>query len=190
MALGAGGFFLMAIMAASCTVERGGEAGAAASAAGAAEAATARAELRDAEGRSVGMATLTGTEGGVRIEVSVSGLPEGRHGFHVHETGRCDPPDFTSAGGHFNPAGQRHGIESPEGPHAGDLPNIIVGADGSGSLTTVNPYLSLGTGADNDLLREGGTALMVHAGPDDYITDPAGDSGGRIACGVIERVSE
>jgi len=155
-----------------------------------AQPARARAELRDAQGQSVGSATLAATEAGVRIEVQVTGLPAGRHGFHIHETGRCEPPDFASAGGHFNPSAHRHGMENPAGPHGGDLPNIVVGDDGSGSLAVVNPYLSLGTGAENDLLRAGGTAVMIHAGPDDYFTDPAGNSGARIACGVVERVAE
>lgn len=151
---------------------------------------TARADLRDRDGRSVGMATLTGTEHGVRIEVQVTNLSAGRHGFHIHENGRCEPPDFSSAGGHFNPTSQRHGMENPSGPHGGDLPNIVADKDGNGSLTTVNPYLSLGAGAPNDLLRDGGTSVMIHAGPDDYFTDPAGDSGARIVCGVVERVGE
>lgn len=163
---------------------------AAEAAAAAPEMARARAELHDREGRSVGMATLTGTEHGVRIEVHVNGLSAGRHGFHIHENGRCEPPDFASAGGHFNPTSQHHGMENPAGPHGGDLPNIVVGKDGNGALTTVNPYLSLGTGAPNDLLRTGGTSVMIHAGPDDYFTDPAGDSGARIACGVVERTGD
>jgi Cu-Zn family superoxide dismutase len=147
----------------------------------------ARAELRDREGRSVGVANLTGTERGVRIEVQAAGLTPGRHGFHIHETGRCEPPDFGSAGGHFNPGAMHHGMENPMGPHGGDLPNVVAGADGRATLTTLNPYLSLGTGATDDLLRAGGTAVMIHAGPDDYYTDPAGDSGARVVCGVIER---
>jgi Cu-Zn family superoxide dismutase len=150
---------------------------------------SARAELRDRDGRSVGVATLKATKRGVRIGVEVSGLAPGRHGFHIHEAGRCDQPDFATAGGHFNPTSMQHGMENPAGPHAGDLPNLVVGEAGTGSLTTVNPYLTLGTGAADDLLRDGGTSVMIHAGPDDYYTDPAGDSGARVACGVIEKVS-
>lgn len=193
-ALGLGGMMVVAAITGGCSMQPNDGAGARTAevpaADGAQAATTARAELRDGTGRSVGSATLTGTEGGVRIEVQVTGLTAGRHGFHIHEAGRCDPPDFASAGGHFNPTTQRHGMENPAGPHGGDLPNIVVGEDGNGSLTVVNPYLSLGTGAANDLLRSGGTSVMVHAGPDDYFTDPAGDSGARIACGVVERVSE
>lgn len=149
----------------------------------------ARAELRDREGRPVGMANLTSTERGVRIEVEVTGLTPGRHGFHIHETGRCDPPDFASAGGHFNPGAMHHGMENPMGPHGGDLPNLVAGEDGRATLITLNPYLTLGTGGGDDLLRAGGTSVMIHAGADDYYTDPAGDSGARVVCGVIERVS-
>jgi Cu-Zn family superoxide dismutase len=148
----------------------------------------ARAVLRDSEGHSVGVANLTGTQRGVRIEVQASGLTPGRHGFHIHENGRCDPPDFASAGGHFNPGVMHHGMENPRGPHGGDLPNLVAGEDGTATLTTLNPYLTLGTGAADDLLRASGTAVMIHAGPDDYFTDPAGDSGARVVCGVIERV--
>lgn len=193
-ALGLGGMLACAALTIGCSMQpsdgAGARAGEESAATGAQGATTARAELRDGAGRSVGTATLTGTDRGVRIEVQLTGLSAGRHGFHIHEAGRCDPPDFASAGGHFNPSAQKHGMENPAGPHGGDLPNIVVGADGTGSLTVVNPYLSLGTGAENDLLREGGTSVMVHAGPDDYYTDPAGDSGARVACGVIERVSE
>jgi Cu-Zn family superoxide dismutase len=150
---------------------------------------SARAELHDAAGRAVGVANLTGTERGVRIEVQVSGLSAGRHGYHIHETGRCDPPDFASAGGHFNPGAMHHGLENPAGPHGGDLPNLVISEEGTGSLTTLNPYVTLGSGAADDLLRAGGTAVIIHAGPDDYYTDPAGNSGARIVCGVIEKVS-
>jgi len=105
-------------------------------------------------------------------------------GFHVHETPRCDPPDFESADGHFNPDGREHGFENPEGPHAGDLPNLRIGEDGSVDTTFVNENLMLRNG--NLALLPGGGALLVHAEEDDYETDPAGDAGDRLACGVIE----
>lgn len=179
------GTALIAVVAAAALILRSGGEYEPAESASHQSSTTARAELRDPQNRSVGTANLASTENGVRIEIEVNGLPEGRHGFHIHEVGRCDPPEFTTAGGHFNPSGREHGMENPNGPHAGDLPNIVVRADGTGSLSVVNPYLSLGTGADNDLLRGDGTSVMIHAGPDDYFTDPAGDSGARLACGVI-----
>ncbi|MER3405521.1 MAG: superoxide dismutase [Chloroflexota bacterium] len=147
---------------------------------------TARAVLRDATGQEVGVATFTQTDGGMRIDVNVRHLPPGAHGIHIHETGRCDPPDFMSAGGHFNPFGRQHGLRNPAGPHAGDLPNLQVAQTGTGRISTVNERVTLGTGPSS-LLGPGDTALVIHAGPDDEVTDPAGNSGARIACGVLLR---
>ncbi|HEX7051581.1 MAG TPA: superoxide dismutase family protein [Longimicrobiales bacterium] len=147
----------------------------------------ARAELRDADGNRVGTATFTEEANGVRVVVDVSDLRPGRHGFHIHETGRCDPPDFQSAGGHFDPEGREHGMENPAGPHAGDLPNLVVQVDGTGRGNSLDPYVTL-EGGEDSLFRNGGTALVVHADPDDYYTDPSGDSGDRVACGIIERL--
>lgn len=147
---------------------------------------TAVAVLRDAAGRETGRATFTQTEGGVRIDVSVRNLPPGQHGIHIHEAGRCDPPDFMSAGGHFNPFGRQHGLRNPAGPHAGDLPNLQVAADGTGRFSSVNQIVTLGAGPGT-LLSPAGTALVIHAAPDDEVTDPTGNSGARIACGVILR---
>jgi Cu-Zn family superoxide dismutase len=144
----------------------------------------ARAELRNAQREVVGRATLTPDGQGLRIAVEVEKLPPGSHGFHVHAVGRCDPPDFASAGAHFNPDGKKHGLKNPEGPHAGDLPNLVVGADGTARVTAMAPRVTLGTGP-NSVFHPGGTALVIHAGPDDDVTDPAGNSGARIACGVI-----
>jgi superoxide dismutase, Cu-Zn family len=141
--------------------------------------------VRDAEGRTVGTALLTPERDGVRVVLSVSGLPPGPHGVHVHERGRCEGPDFQSAGAHFDPQGRQHGLSNPAGPHAGDLPNLEVGADGRGALTALARGATLtGTGPAS-LGRPGGTALVIHAGPDDQVTDPSGNSGARIACGVI-----
>jgi superoxide dismutase, Cu-Zn family len=145
---------------------------------------TARAELRNAQGEVVGRATLTPEAPGVRVDLEVEKLPPGAHGFHIHEVGRCDPPDFMSAGGHFNPEGRKHGLKNPEGPHAGDLPNVVVGADGSARARIMAPRVTLGAGS-NSLLQPAGTTLVLHAGPDDDVTDPGGNSGARIACGVI-----
>jgi Cu-Zn family superoxide dismutase len=141
--------------------------------------------LRDGEGRTVGTALLAPASGGVQVVVSANGMPPGVHGIHVHERGRCEGPDFTSAGGHFNPAGSQHGLQNPAGPHAGDLPNLTVDAAGRGALTGLARGAAITGTAANSLLRSGGTALVVHAGADDQVTDPSGDSGARIACGVI-----
>lgn len=149
---------------------------------------TARATLKDPQGKVKGEATFSQDRGGVRVKVRVTGLAPGKHGIHVHAAGKCEAPDFKSAGPHFNPTSKKHGLESPEGAHAGDLPNITVGADGKGKATLVAAGATLGEGAGS-LLGPEGTALVVHADPDDGRTDPSGNSGGRIACGVIERAA-
>ncbi|HEY7529169.1 MAG TPA: superoxide dismutase family protein [Gemmatimonadota bacterium] len=146
----------------------------------------ARALLRNAAGQEVGTATLVEEGDRVRVEVDVSGLPAGEHGIHVHQTGACEPPSFESAGEHVNPESRQHGLENPQGPHAGDLPNLEVGQDGRGRLDTATDRLSLSGGPANPLDADG-SALVVHAGRDDQRTDPSGNSGDRIACGVIER---
>jgi Cu-Zn family superoxide dismutase len=133
------------------------------------------------------VARLSQTAGGVRVALASRGLPPGEKGVHIHAVGACQGPDFTTAGSHLNPDGKKHGLQSPEGPHAGDIPNLIVGAAGDGTLDYVNPRVTLEAGKPTSLLREGGTSLVVHAKADDGKTDPAGDSGPRIACGVIVR---
>jgi Cu-Zn family superoxide dismutase len=152
----------------------------------AADATSARATLKDAKGEQIGTATFTGTEGGVKLVVEVKGLPPGQHGIHVHGAGKCEAPEFKSAGGHFNPSHKKHGLESSEGHHAGDLPNLTVGADGKGTFSATLEGATLGQGTGS-LLNPDGTALVIHAGPDDGKTDPAGNSGARVACGVIEK---
>lgn len=147
---------------------------------------TAVAELRDAGGRPVGTALLTQVGDVVRIVLTVTGLPPGPKAVHIHEVGVCEAPDFASAGAHFDPNGREHGFLSPRGPHAGDLPNIMVGEDGTGRLETTNELVSL-LRDPASVLAGRGTALVVHAGPDDFLTPPDGDSGDRIACGVIVR---
>ena len=147
----------------------------------------ASAELRDATGRTVGAARLEQVGGGVHLVLTVSGLPPGVHAVHLHTVGRCEPPDFASAGGHFNPGKRQHGLENPQGPHAGDLPNVTVDADGTGRLETVTERVTLGAGPTS-LFDADGSALVVHAGPDDFKTDPTGNAGARIACGVVVRV--
>ena len=146
--------------------------------------ASATAELKNASGQVVGSAQFSQDAGGVvLIKASFSGV-EGAHGMHIHTTGKCDGPDFTSAGGHFNPTAKKHGLLNPDGPHAGDLPEITVLSGGAGSLETTTNRVSLTTGASS-LFDADGSALVVHAGHDDQVTDPTGNSGARLACGVI-----
>ena len=145
---------------------------------------TATADLKDAGGRSVGTATLSEVPGGVRIVMEVKGLPPGPKGVHIHEAGKCEGPQFTSAGGHFNPEKKEHGTLNPRGPHAGDLPNITIAGDGNGRLETTTNRVTLGSGATS-VFDADGSSLVIHAGPDDFLTDPTGNSGGRSACGVI-----
>jgi len=145
----------------------------------------ASAVLRDRTGREVATAELVQDANGVRVAVTATGLPPGRLAVHIHENGACEPPDFASAGSHFAPGGRQHGIENPAGPHAGDLPNIHVAPDGSGRVAALDPWVSLRDGDAGYLLGNGGTSIVVHEGADDYFTDPSGDSGDRIACGVI-----
>ena len=144
------------------------------------------ADLKDKDGRSVGMATFRDATGGVLVSVDVKGLTPGLHAVHVHAVGKCEGPGFTSAGGHFNPAQKKHGLKNPEGPHAGDMPNMYVAKDGTGRFEVLNDNISLKPG-DRSVFDADGSALVIHAGVDDYITDPTGNAGDRAACGVIVR---
>jgi Cu-Zn family superoxide dismutase len=152
---------------------------------GIAEAQTARAELRDEAGKTVGEATFQQSGDDVRITTTFTALPPGTHALHIHEVGKCEPP-FESAGGHFNPTGKQHGRDNPQGPHAGDLPNIEVPQTGQLKVEATAHGVSLGADK-NGLLDMDGSALVVHEGADDYKSNPAGNSGKRIACGVIRR---
>lgn len=146
------------------------------------ERATASYEISNADGEVVGRLELTDGAGGVLVEAEIEGLAPGEHGFHLHETGRCEPP-FESAGGHYAPSGRLHGLLSDGGPHAGDLPNLVV-AEGA-SVTATHAWAD-GLTID-ELTAEDGSALVIHAGPDDYRTDPAGAAGDRVACAEITR---
>ncbi|KQU49852.1 superoxide dismutase [Sphingomonas sp. Leaf339] len=141
---------------------------------------SATAMLRTAAGVDVGRATATEVGGGLRFTIDARGMPAGMHGAHVHMVGRCDAPDFASAGGHWNPTSMQHGTMNPQGPHTGDMPNLIVGTDGRGTLGVTVPGATMA-----GLLDADGSALVIHANPDDLKTDPSGNSGGRIACGVL-----
>ena len=141
-------------------------------------------DLKDAKGNSVGMAMISpASGGGVTVELDVKGLPPGEHAVHFHAVPKCEPP-FTSAGSHFNPANKKHGLQNPEGPHAGDMNNFTVDAKGMAKTKVTNKNVTLGDGG-NSLYANGGTALVIHAAADDMKTDPAGNAGDRIACGVI-----
>lgn len=141
---------------------------------------TARAELKDQKGQSVGEVTLTETPHGVLVKGTLSDIPAGEHAIHIHETGKCEAP-FKSAGGHLNPDKKKHGVLAPEGKHAGDLPNLHVDASGKVQFDIFAHGLKL-----KDVQDQDGAAVVVHASADDYRSDPAGDAGDRIACGVVQ----
>ena len=144
----------------------------------------ASAELKDKDGKVVATAMLRERPGGVLVHVEAKGLTPGLHAVHVHAVGKCDGPAFTSAGGHFNPAGKKHGLKSPDGPHAGDLPNMLVAKDGSGRFEAMTDGFTLRAGPLS-VFDADGSALVIHAGVDDNAGDPTGNAGGRAACGLL-----
>lgn len=149
---------------------------------------TAHANILNAQGTSVGSATITSTENGVKIAVTVSEMTPGEHGIHIHNVGKCEGPAFAAAGGHFNPTGAHHGIHNAQDghPHLGDLANLSVDPSGKADAVFSIEGVTLGEGT-NSLFHEGGTSLVIHAKADDLMSDPSGNSGDRIACGVIEK---
>jgi Cu-Zn family superoxide dismutase len=148
----------------------------------------ATADLKDATGMDVGTTTFTQVGNNVRVVLAVRGLPPGVKGVHLHAVGKCEAPQFASAGAHFNPNGKEHGSLNPQGAHAGDLPNITITADGTGRLETTTDGITLGTGPTS-LFDADGSAIVVHAAPDDFKTDPTGNSGARIACGIVVKTA-
>jgi superoxide dismutase, Cu-Zn family len=152
-----------------------------------ASAQTVKVQLSNAQGQSVGTAELSPAASGVNIKLNLMNLPAGEHAIHVHAVAKCEAPGFTTAGGHFNPDMKHHGLQNPDGPHAGDMPNFTVAADGTAKATIVAPGVTMGTDA-HSIFTGGGTALVIHEKADDMKSDPAGNAGARIACGTITKM--
>jgi Cu-Zn family superoxide dismutase len=146
---------------------------------------SATAEMRSASGVRHGILTLERSPAGVRIDGALTGVPPGTHGIHFHQVGRCDPPGFETAGAHLNPAGMEHGLQNPRGPHAGDLPNVTANSAGQMVVDIATIRVTLDADPRAGLFDSDGTALVIHANADDQRTDPSGNSGPRIACGVV-----
>jgi len=144
----------------------------------------AKAALKDTTGKDVGTVSLTQTNSGVLLKLSLKGMPAGEKAFHVHAVGKCEPP-FTSAGGHFNPTGKKHGLASADGHHAGDMPNLHIPANGELTVEVLNTAITLAKGQANSVFDADGSAIIIHANADDHKTDATGNAGDRIVCGII-----
>ncbi len=149
-----------------------------------AQAQTAKATLKDQAGKEVGAVQLVETPHGVLLKLALKGAVPGEHAFHIHAVGKCEPP-FTTAGGHFNPAARKHGLAVAEGAHAGDMPNLHIPASGELMVEVLNGSVTLAKGKPNSVFDADGSAIVIHAGVDDYKSDPTGNAGDRISCGVI-----
>ncbi|MEO9601215.1 superoxide dismutase family protein [Parasphingorhabdus sp.] len=170
------GVFLLSLVVAGCSQETESP--------GEVSGNVARAALIGADETQHGEVIVAQGDAGLLVNINAKGLTPGAHGVHIHEFGKCDGPDFKSAGGHWNPAGKQHGFDNPQGAHAGDFFNLDIGADGTGALEATVSGAML-SGAESALLDADGAAFVVHAGPDDLKTDPSGESGGRVACGIF-----